>query len=502
MMRRRRRALVALLAVVLVSLGGWTLMRDDAPSESSALPDPGGEPAAGPRNGSPSPSATGGGDDEAAATLPEDHPIKHIIYIMKENRSFDNYFARFPGAEGTTTGKTSDGRTVELSVATDVLKPDLGHSFFDGLISINGGKMDQFDQVLNGQSLNGYSSFTREGIPNYWAYAENFVLGDHHFTSMYGPTFPEHLYTVGGQANDVTGNKLQTSTEGGYCDDPNETVYKFTELSKKEQQEVMEAEERADTDRVGDFWEEVRACFDFEVIQDQMDEQGISWHYYADEGSWMNSLLAIKHMRFSDHWGKEITPEEDFTEDIANGDLAEVSWVVPGPGFNEHPGGPSVCMGENWTVGVINQIMKSKYWKDTVIFLDWDDNGGFYDHVPPPHTDHMGLGARAPFLVISPWVKQGYINKTITEPSGVLKFMEDVHGLDCLTHRDCNANSMVPIFDFDQTTSPKDRKLILEERDCEGLPQQIGDRYMKHSSPKIAQEYAKHGSDAFKALGD
>ncbi len=444
-----------------------------------------------PEGGSSSPPAEGDQEDaEAAATLPEDHPIKHIIYIMKENRSFDNYFARYPGAEGTTTGKTSDGRTVELSVAPDVQEPDLGHSFFDGLISINGGKMDQFDLVLNGDDLSGYSSFTREGIPAYWAYADNFVLGDHHFTSMYGPTFPEHLYTVGGQANDVTGNKLQTSSEGGYCDDPNETVYKFVDLSKKEQQEVMEAEERADTDRVGDFWEEVRACFDFEVIQDQMDEEGISWHYYADEGSWMNALLAIKHMRFSEHWGTDITPEEDFPEDIANGELAEVSWVVPGPGFNEHPGGPSVCMGENWTVGVVNQIMKSKYWKNTVIFLDWDDNGGFYDHVPPPHTDHMGLGARAPFLVISPWVKQGYINKTVTEPSGVLKFIEDVHGLDCLTHRDCNANSFVPIFDFEQTTSPKDRKLILEERSCEGLPRKIG------------MEYKKHGSDAFRALGD
>lgn len=483
MFRRRRRTALAVVAVVAVAAGAWAMRSEEgrpaSPGDVQAEPGSGGTPADG----------SAGETDPSVAELAR-KKIKHIVYIMKENRSFDNYFARYPGAEGTRTGKTSDGRTVELSVATDVLEPDLGHSFFDGLISINGGKMDRFDEVLNGESLNGYSSFTREGMPNYWSYADNFVLGDHHFTSMYGPTFPEHLYTVGGQAADVTGNKLQTNAPGGYCDDAGETVYRFIKMTKGEQRTVMEAEERADTDRVGDFWEEVRACFDFEVIQDQMDEHGISWHYYADEGSWMNALLAIKHMRFSKHWGRDITPEEDFLPDIQNNELAEVSWVVPGPGFNEHPGGPSVCMGENWTVQVVNAIMQSKYWKNTVIFLDWDDNGGFYDHVPPPHTDHMGLGARAPFLVISPWTKPGFIDSTVTEPSGVLAFIETIHDLDCLTHRDCNANNMMQVFDFEQTTTPKQRKLILEERDCTGLPRKIG------------LEYKRHGSDAFAWLGD
>jgi phospholipase C len=487
MIRRRRRALIALLTVVLVALGGWALMRGDAAPDSSALPDPGPNPrAVGGASPSPEPTQTGAAEEPS----PEDIPIKHIVYIVKENRSFDNYFARYPGAEGTTTGKTSDGRTIELSVAPDVLEPDLGHSFFDGMYGINGGKMDGFDKILNNEELNGYSSFTEEGIPNYYKYAQNFVLGDHHFTSMYGPTFPEHLYTVGAQAADVVGNKLETASPGGYCDDATETVYAFAKLSKKERIEVMEAEERADTDRVGDFWQEVRACFDFEVIQDQLDAQGISWHYYADEGSWMNALLAIKHMRFSEHWQTDITPEEDFLGDIRSGNLAEVSWVIPGPGFNEHPGGPSVCMGENWTVEHINAIMKSKYWKDTVIFIDWDDFGGFYDHVAPPHTDHMGLGPRAPFLVISPWTKPGFVDTTVTEPSSVLKFIESVHDLDCMTPRDCNASNMFNAFDFSQTTPPKDRRLILDERSCEGLPQ------------KTSQEYDQHGSDAFAALGD
>ncbi|MGH2813110.1 MAG: phospholipase C [Actinomycetota bacterium] len=487
MIHRRRRSVLALMLLIVVSLGAWAMARPDEPP----APDPAGGPT--PPDGSAAPTddpEDGEPEESGELTLPKDHPIKHIVFIVKENRTFDNYFARYPGAEGTRTGKTSDGRTVELTVAPDVQKPDLGHSFLDGLTVINGGKMNGFDKILNGESLAGYSSFTRKGMPNYWAYADEFVLNDHHFSSMYGPTFPEHLYTVGGQAADVVGNKLQTNTAGGYCDDAGETVYRFIKMTKKEQREVMRAEERVDLGRVGDFWEEVRACFDFEVIQDQLDERGISWHYYADEGSWMNALLAIKHMRFSKHWGRDITPEEQFMEDIQSKNLDEVTWVVPGPGVNEHPGGPSVCMGENWTVEHINAIMRSKYWKNTLIFITWDDFGGFYDHVPPPHDDHMGLGPRAPFLAISPWVKQGFIDKTVTEPSSVLALIEEIYDLDCLTHRDCNASNLLQMFDFEQTNAPKERKLILEERSCEGLP------------VKISRLYERKGDDAFAALGD
>lgn len=487
--RSTGRAGVALV-VALFGLAGACQMFDGEDEGSSS----GQGSSRPPSTPQPPPTTDKPGDpsiDLGEADLPEDHPIKHVVFIVKENRTYDNYFARYPGGEGTRTGQTSDGRTVKLSVAPDVQKPDLGHSFFDGIISINGGKMNGFDRILNGDDLGGYNSFKRSGMPNYWAYADNFVLGDHHFSSMYGPTFPEHLYTVGGQAGDVVGNKLQTNSPGGYCDDPGETVYRFIKMKKKEQREVMRAEERVDLDRVGDFWEEVRACFNFEVIQDQLDENEISWHYYADEGSWMNALLAIKHMRFSKHWGKDITEEEQFMKDITSGNLDEVSWVVPGPGVNEHPGGPSVCMGENWTVEHVNAIMRSKYWKNTVIFITWDDFGGFYDHVPPPHTDHMGLGPRSPFLVISPWAKEGFVDDTVTEPSSVLALIEEMYDLDCLTNRDCNASNLAQVFDFDQpATAPRDRKLILDERSCEGLP------------ARIASEYKRKGDDAFRALGD
>jgi phospholipase C len=134
--------------------------------------------------------------------------------------------------------------------------------------------------------------------------------------------------------------------------------------------------------------------------------------------------------------------------------------------------------------------MRSKYWKNTAIFLTWDDFGGFYDHVPPPHYDIMGLGPRVPLLIISPWAKQGYIDSTEYEFSSVLKFIETVYGLDCMTDRDCGANDMMNAFDFEQTTPPKERRLILDERDC---------NLLAHTQ----REYDQKGIyEAFKALGD
>ncbi len=476
MMRRRRRTLFFLILFV-GSFFGYRAFFGGEELRRTGL-QPGFGPGAA---GEPTPFLPGGR---------EEFPIKHVIYIIKENRTFDNYFARFPGAEGTDIGLTSDGTTVKLSVATDVMEPDLGHSFFDGVKAINGGRMDGFDLVRNGKTLNGYSSFTREGIPNYWAYAAFFVLSDHTFSSMYGPTFPEHLYTVGAQAGRVTGNKLETNVPGGYCDDPGETVYRFIRLTNDERKIVMAAEEQVDLATVGSYWERVRACFNFEVLPDQLNERGISWRYYADDGSWMNALLAIKHIRYSKYWGKNVQPEENLLADITNERLKSVSWVVPGPGFNEHPGGPSVCMGENWTVQHINAIMQSKYWKNTAIFLTWDDFGGFYDHVAPPHYDEMGLGPRVPMLIISPWTKEGFIDHTTYEFSSVLRFIETIFGLSCMTDRDCNSSTMFNAFDFEQEAAPKERRLILRERDCTGLP------------AKVAAEYERHGSNAYKALGD
>jgi phospholipase C len=404
----------------------------------------------------------------------EDFPIKHVVFIIKENRTFDHYFGRYPGADGATEGGTSTGETIPLRPAQDFLGHDLGHSFFDGLIAINGGRMDGFDLIKNGYLLSGYSQFTRATLPAYWAYADNFVLGDRMFSSMFGPTFPEHLYTVAAQAGRVTTNKDDKGEilPGGYCSDDTERVSRFIELTAQQVRRVMQAEKRVDLDFIDDYWESVWPCFDFKVLPDSLTEAGVSWRYYGNSG-YYSALLAIRHIRFSEHWGTDVVGSDRFMEDIRKERLRQVSWVLPGVGVDEHPGGKahhSLCPGENWTVRHVNAIMRSKHWKETAIIITWDDFGGFYDHVKPPHYDVMGLGPRVPLLIISPWAKNGYIDSTTYEFSSVLKFIETLHGLEPLTERDRRANDMMNAFDFDQEPNPRGRKLILEQRECPPLP--------------------------------
>ena len=421
-----------------------------------------------------SPSPTG---------IPPSDAIKRVVFVVKENRSFDHYFGRYPGAHGATSGQTTDGTTVELSVPPDVEPHDLGHDFRAALVAINGGKMNGFDRINAGtgksaDELAGYSAFTREGMPNYWAYADRFVLSDHFFTSMYGPTFPEHLYVIAAQSNRIVGNKLTADQPGNYCDDPSEYAPRFRDgLTLAEKQRIMQLERSVGgfysetLQEIANYWERIRSCFDIPVLPDLLEEKGISWKYYAKENVWMNGMQAIKHVRFGPMWEKVQDPE-NFFDDVESGQMPQVSWVIPEEPYNEHPGaGKSVCAGENWFVHLVNTVMRSKYWKETAIVLVWDDFGGFYDHMVPPQYDIMGLGPRTPALIISPWTKRGdnpkggFIDHTEYEFSSVLRFIEDLHGLEPMTDRDRRASPLAGAFDF--TQEPRLEKMILPlHQDC------------------------------------
>jgi phospholipase C len=122
-----------------------------------------------------------------------------------------------------------------------------------------------------------------------------------------------------------------------------------------------------------------------------------------------------------------------------------------------------MCEGENWTVGVVNALMESPQWKHTAIVIAWDDFGGFYDHVPPPHVDLYGFGPRVPMLLISPWARRSLIAHDTLEFSSVLKMIEAIWRLSPLTDRDRRAGDMLDLFDFRRRPRPP---LLLEPRGC------------------------------------
>jgi phospholipase C len=228
---------------------------------------------------------------------------------------------------------------------------------------------------------------------------------------------------------------------------------------------VMRAETRNEPNVITRYWERVRACFNFPVLPDLLIKKKISWGYYGGN-EWFHALRPIRHIRFSPYWDRNVLSVSDFNKGLANGNLRHVSWLLPPNPLNEHPNKVSVCKGENWTVRTVNALMRSPQWPTMAIFIIWDDFGGFYDHVPPPHLDFMGLGPRVPLLVISPWAKQGFIDHTTYDFSSVLKFIETAFDLRCLTARDCNSRRMLNAFDFEQPADPDARKLILQQRDC------------------------------------
>lgn len=397
----------------------------------------------------------GGGGTISSLSAPSSSPpsgapagfsaIQHIVFIIKENRTFDNYFGTFAGADGATSGTLSTGKTIPLGHTPDKTPRDICHGWSCAIGAIDGGKMDQFN-LIAGCNVNGdylcYTQLRQQDIPNYFAYASNFVLADHTFSSLHGPSLPNHLYTVAAQSGGVEDNP-----SGGWgCDAGSSSTVPVR---------------GSDGTTTREF-----PCFDFETLADSLHNAGITWKYYApsqgQSGYIWSTLDAIKHIRESALWTDNVVPYTQFASDAQSGQLPAVSWLVTSLELSEHPPS-STCGGENWTVQQLNAIMQGPDWNSTAVFLTWDDFGGFYDHVPPPSVDAFGFGPRVPLLIISPFAKKGYISHTTYEFSSFLKFTELRYGLPTLTNRDAQANDMTDSFDFTQQPLPP---MILQPRQC------------------------------------
>jgi len=411
----------------------------------------------------PGPNTRASASSPAQIQLARQH-IKHVVFIIKENRTFDTLFGLFPGADGAHWGQECDGKWIRLRQAVD-RQEGAAHSFTAGIIAENGGRMNCFDRLWDDTHLQSYVQYHESQIPNYWAYARHFALADRFFSSVYGPTMVEHLWSVAGQSDRFVGPSDTGGGTGGpadFCDDPSERAHSFRLLGPKEKARAFQLENEA---RVGPlvngYWTLRWPCTDVTVLPDELAANGITWKYYWGGGLWSQPLRMIHHIRFGPLWS-HVVSQSDFIPDVSGGRLPAVSWVLPPVVESDHP--PySICEGENWTVRTIDAIMRSPAWSSTAIVLTWDDFGGFYDHVSPPHLDLYGLGPRVPTIIISPWAKPGFVDHTRFEFSSVLKLIEELHRLPRLGDRDRAANDMLDAFDFTQTPNPP---LVLSSRSC------------------------------------
>jgi phospholipase C len=402
---------------------------------------------------SPSVATIGEPDTFDASQLDTRFPIKHVVFLIKENRTFDNLFGTFPGADGVTVGMR-DGEPYPLTRGTDARLPgDIPHCYLCALDAWNHGAMDGFYKGEYPESA--YTQLVKNQLPNYWHWAEHNVLFDNFFASAHGPSFPNHLYTIAATSGGAVDNprrdkpSIRSSNTFG-CDAP-----------AAQDVQVIDSEGKT---------KYVRPCFDFLTEGDLLNRAHIPWAYYAaredQRGYIWSAYSAIRRYREDpDRWQQHMFPVDHVLDDISRGLLPPVTWITPRFELSEHPEF-NFCHGENWTTQVIDAIMRSPEWESTAIFLTWDDYGGFYDHVPPPQVDGFGFGIRVPLIVISPYAKDGFVSGELGEFSSVLRFIEDNWGLNQLTDRDREATPLTSAFDFHQDPRPPD-PLPLRD-DCVG----------------------------------
>jgi phospholipase C len=367
-------------------------------------------------------------------------PIQHIVVILQENHSFDNYFGTFPGAKGPPAGtcEPNDPRNPSLGctkpyLLTSTVQHDMPHLWGSQHKAYDKGKMDGFiladtTGVPASETMGYYNS---KAIPNYWNLASKYTLEDNFYESVLSYSQPNHWYAVAAQAP------------------ANAVTNAINRKSSLQLQQQFETSANAIT-----------------TIGDLMKTSSVSWKYYdipLAQGGYQN---AIKSGAVFSYWNPYEAKSSSYTapyvphfvgngqifNDISAGQLPQVSYVIPSSPLSEHPPA-NISLGMWWVTDVVDAVMNSQYWKNTVIVLAWDDYGGWYDNVAPPQIDQYGLGFRVPAIIISPWSVVG-VGHTQYSFESILKLIEGTFGLSPLTSRDSTAKSLADSLNFNQTPNP------------------------------------------------
>ena len=437
-------------------------------------------------------SSPGAGSTETHVALPPVGPsggsaskyISNVIVVIQENRSFENFFAGWPGANAPMSGcyspspQPSGNAVVEpagqyerpaasvscpprdsvvpLHQVTFENNSDLEHDWGSSMIEWNNGQMDGFSAYGTKQGrYQAYEYIEHSQIQPYRLMAKQYVLADEMFPTEFGGSFTGHLTLIAG-TDDI---KLPSEAEVNFpshapddCDSPPGTKSSYLTPN-----------------RVVHFFDGPFPCFgQFNTIAQVLDNAQVSWKMYATQlldGGFWEPFEAIKYVRYGSDWShKIIAPQTRFLTDASSGKLASVSWVTPTRPDSDHPKYLS-DQGPSWVASIVNAVGSSQYWSKSAIIVVWDDWGGYYDNAPPPQLDYRGLGMRVPCLIISPYAKHGVVVHTQFEYGSILRFIEEVNGLPPGSigstpdgYTDARAKSLDDAFDF--TQSPRKFKVI------------------------------------------
>jgi phospholipase C len=462
--------LVACAGLVAACQGGATIGSGSAPGPAGSA-RPGASPTATatatPLPGTvvspgvtPTPAPT-----NAATSAANASPIKHIVLIIQENRTFDNLFNGFVDANGRAADTVSTWNDKVLGPVTLEKLPlstvgDPGGGYVDFNQSYDGGKNDDFSDVVKretpdfAQLINyGYAYVDPLEIQPYRDMATNGALAQRFFHGVKAPTWPSHLMFAAGSTTyngDPTFRAVDNPsiTTGWGCEDPDST-------------DTTGALSPSDTVTAGPY-----PCLSgVTTIADLLTQTGHTWRYYCGvipapgtsieeenytattPGGNLNAFASYRQLYFGPLWNANVEmPETRVLVDAPTGTLADLTYVVPEAYNSDHSQGGQDT-GPQWVASVVDAIGESPNWSSTAIFVTWDDYGGWFDHVPPPQLDRFGLSYRIPLIAISPYAKHMLID-TQYEPGSILKFIEQTFNLPSLGTTDVRANSVADMFDF------------------------------------------------------
>jgi phospholipase C len=329
--------------------------------------------------------------------------------------------------------------SVQPFLLNESIGRDLNHAWLVAHEAYDNGKMDGFVAAENSVLTMGY--YDRAEIPYYWDYADHYVLDDNFFSSLMGPSFPNHLYIASGTNGPANGT-YPWILNGGVISNP-----------------------------AGNF-NGTGVSLDWSTLAEELTNKTMSWTWYDGASDplaptiWNVLPLFTYFQKHPAALNAHVKSTANFWTDIHNNQLPAVSWIMPGswapPNYpaecsgtspSEHPPARSDC-GMDYVSYLVDQVMQSSYWQSTAIVITWDDYGGFYDHVPPPRVDAYGEGFRVPTLVLSAWAKPHFIDHTTYEFGSLLRLAEDNFNLPLLGTRDVNASDMMNSFDFNQSPQP------------------------------------------------
>jgi phospholipase C len=411
--------------------------------------------------------------------------LGHVIVIYLENRSFDNLYGQFPGADGLESPGARIAQVDEtgapyaaLPQASDTPFPptlpnapfditryvppdqptrDLVHRFYQEQEQIDGGKMDRFALVSDAKGLvMGY--YPTAALP-LAAEAQRYTLCDRFFHAAFGGSFLNHIWLVAAATPAFTWAPAslvaRLDADGRLVQDgavtPDRYAVNTTYSVNSPHAPWSKPAERMPSQTMP-------------TIGDRLSERGVSWAWYS--GGWDAAVAGHPDSTFQYHHqpftyfapyadgtpgrAAHLRDEADFVRAAAAGTLPAVAFVKPVGTNNEHPGYADVLTGERHVVELIDAVRNGPNWKDAAIIITYDENGGFWDHVAPPRADRWGPGARVPAIVMSPLAKRGYVDHTTYDTTSILALIEHRWGLRPLGTRDAAASDLRNAFDFAQ----------------------------------------------------